>query len=151
MALRGPLRPTEVLIVEDNEGDIALAKLALEESGVSNNIHVVRNGVEALSYLGKVPPYQDAIRPDLILMDLNMPRMNGHETLEAIRSEIDFRTIPIIMMTVSKAEVDVMQSYRLRANCYIVKPANLDDFADVIRNIQRFWFSVASLPALSNI
>ncbi len=138
--------PINILLVEDNPGDARLTIEALKEGKFNNRLIHVSDGVEALAYLRKEGDYQDAIHPDLILLDLNMPRKDGRETLQEIKTDPDLRRIPIVILTTSKAEEDVFRSYDLHANCYITKPVQLPQFFDVVRNIEDFWMSIVRLP-----
>jgi chemotaxis family two-component system response regulator Rcp1 len=139
--------PIEILLVEDNLGDIRLTKEALKDSKILNILNVVRNGEQALDYLRKSNEYTDAVRPDLILLDLNLPKKNGQEVLAEIKTDPDLKRIPVVILTTSKAELDILQSYNLHANCYIIKPVNFEDFTTVIRSIENFWFTVVKLPS----
>jgi len=140
------LHPINILLVEDNPGDARLTIEALKEGKFNNRLIHVKDGVEALAYLRKEGAYQDAIHPDLILLDLNMPRKDGRETLQEIKTDPDLRRIPVVILTTSKAEEDVFRSYDLHANCYITKPVQLPQFFDVVRNIEDFWMSIVRLP-----
>jgi chemotaxis family two-component system response regulator Rcp1 len=139
--------PIEILLVEDNLGDVRLTKEALKDSKILNILNVVRNGEQALDYLRKSNEYTDAVRPDLILLDLNLPKKNGQEVLAEIKTDPDLKRIPVVILTTSKAERDILQSYNLHANCYIIKPVNFEDFTTVIRSIENFWFTVVKLPS----
>ena len=139
-------RPIEILLVEDNPGDVRLAIEALRESKVRNNLHVVRDGVEALAFLCQEDPYTDAPRPDLILLDLNLPRKDGREVLADIKADPRLHTIPVVILTTSRAEQDVLRSYELQANCYITKPVDLDQFITVVKSIEDFWLTIVTLP-----
>lgn len=146
--LKAPqLRPIEILLAEDSSGDVALTKLAFMDSKVSNNVYVVSDGVQVMQFLYRQPPYALVPRPDLILLDLNMPRKNGLETLADLRADPELRSIPVIILTVSQAEKDVVESYLQQANCYIVKPVELDDFVEIVKSIESFWFSIVTLPS----
>lgn len=138
--------PINILLVEDNPGDARLTIEALKEGKFNNRLIHVSDGVEALAYLRKEGDYLDAIHPDLILLDLNMPRKDGRETLQEIKTDPDLRRIPVVILTTSKAEEDVFRSYDLHANCYITKPVQLPQFFDVVRNIEDFWMSIVRLP-----
>ena len=140
------IQPIEILMAEDNPGDARLAKEALSEGKVINNLHVVADGVEALAFLNKEAPYENAVRPDIILLDLNMPRMDGRELLANIKADPVFKRIPVVILTTSKAEEDIVRSYDLHANCYITKPVDLDQFITVVKAIEDFWFTVVKLP-----
>jgi CheY-like chemotaxis protein len=139
-------RPIEVLLVEDNPGDVRLTREALKEGKVSNNLHVAPDGVEALAFLRREGRYAAAVRPDLILLDLNLPRKGGREVLEEIKNDPALRHIPVVILTSSQAEQDIARAYDLHANCYISKPVDLDQFIRVVRSIEEFWFTVVKLP-----
>ncbi|HWP29423.1 MAG TPA: response regulator [Chloroflexota bacterium] len=141
-----PTRPIEILLVEDNPGDVRLTIEALRDGKIRNNLHVARDGVEAMAFLRREGPYANAPRPDLILLDLNLPRKDGREVLAEIKADARLRTIPVIVLTTSAAEQDVVQSYNLHANCYITKPVDLDQFITVIRSIEAFWLMIVTLP-----
>ena len=136
----------EILLVEDNPADVDLTRETLEFAKIRNRLHAVSDGVEALAFLRREPPHEDAVRPDLILLDLNLPRMDGREVLQALKGDASLRSIPVVVLTSSDAEKDVLKSYDLGANCYITKPVDLDQFADVVRSIEDFWFVVVKLP-----
>ena len=138
--------PIEILLVEDNPGDVRLTQEALKEGKVRNQLRVVDDGAKALEYLFRRGPYTGAPRPDLILLDLNLPKKDGREVLAEIKTDSDLKHIPVIMLTTSKAESDILDSYNLHANCYITKPVNLQQFLVAIRAIQAFWFSIVKLP-----
>ncbi len=140
------MRPFEILMVEDNPADVRLTEEALKESKICNNLSVVEDGVEAVSFLRRQGRYTDAPRPDLILLDLNLPRKNGGEVLQEIKCDDDLRRIPVIVLTVSKAEQDIYKVYNLYANCYITKPIDFSEFIRVIKGIEDFWFTIAKLP-----
>jgi len=139
-------RSIEILLVEDNPGDVRLTMEGLTESKVRNNLHVARDGVEAMAFLRRERQFADAVRPDLILLDLNLPRMDGREVLSAVKSDPHLRTIPVVVLTTSRAEQDVLRSYELQANCYITKPVDLEQFITVVKSIEDFWFSIVTLP-----
>jgi chemotaxis family two-component system response regulator Rcp1 len=143
---RGVGRPIEILLVEDNPGDARLAIEAFKDARTSNNLSVVGNGEVALEFLHRQPPHQNAPRPDLILLDLNLPRKSGRELLHDIKSDPDLHRIPVVVLTTSRAEEDVAKAYDLNANCYITKPVDLDEFLDVVQAIENFWLTVARLP-----
>ena len=140
------IQPIEVLLVEDDPGDVLLTREAFEDHKLSNNLHVVNNGVDALSFLAKEGPYADAPTPDLVLLDLNLPRMDGREVLGAIKGDEELRRIPVVVLTTSEAEEDVLRSYDLHANAYVTKPVDFDRFIDVVRRIDDFFVSVVKLP-----
>lgn len=136
----------EILLVEDNEDDIILTKEAFEENRLANKLNVVKTGMDALRYLKKEEPYLDAVKPDIILLDLNLPEMSGVEVLQKIKNEEDLQDIPVVILTTSNLEQDIVKSYKLHANCYINKPVNLDNFFEVIKVLGEFWFSIVTLP-----
>jgi len=138
--------PREILLVEDSQGDIRLIREALREIGGDHVLHVVNDGVEALAYLRRKGIYAAAPRPDLILLDLNLPRKNGREVLSEIKADERLRAIPVVVLTISTAEEDIMTAYRLRANCYVIKPVNLDQFFRVVQSIERYWLSRECSP-----
>jgi CheY-like chemotaxis protein len=139
-------RPIEILLVEDNPGDIRLTQETLKESKFLNRMNVVVDGVEAMAYLRREGSYAEAVRPDLILLDLNLPKKDGRQVLEEIKADEKLRRIPVVVLTTSSAEADVLRSYDLHANCYITKPVNLDQFSAVVRAIEAFWFTIVKLP-----
>lgn len=139
-------RPIEILLVEDNPGDVRLTVEGLNEGKVRNNLHVAKDGVEALAFLHRESEYADAVRPDLILLDLNLPRKDGREVLVDIKADPDLKTIPVVVLTTSRAEQDVLRSYELQANCYITKPVDLEQFIQVVKSIEDFWLTVVTLP-----
>ncbi|HKP74126.1 MAG TPA: response regulator [Longimicrobiaceae bacterium] len=139
-------RVVELLLVEDSPGDVELTREALDEAKVRNRLSVVPDGVEALAFLRREGPYRDAPRPDLVLLDLNLPRMGGREVLAEIKADPALRTVPVVVLTTSQAERDVLAAYRLHANAYIVKPVDLDQFLGVIRSVEGFWLAVVKLP-----
>lgn len=140
------MRPIEILLVEDNPGDVRLTQEALGEAKVRNNLAVARDGVEALSYLRREPPFQDAARPDMVLLDLNLPRKDGREVLAEIKADPELRRLPVVVLTTSSAEKDVLESYNLYANCYITKPVDLDQFVSIVSSIEDFWLTIVKLP-----
>jgi len=139
-------KPVDILLVEDNPGDVRLAKEALKDSKVRNIVYSVEDGVEAMAFLRKQGKYADKPRPDLILLDLNLPRKNGKEVLAEIKNDIDLMRIPVVILTVSSSEEDILNSYNLHANCYITKPIDLDQFMKVVRTIENFWLTIVKLP-----
>jgi len=146
-----PGRPIEILLVEDDPGDVRLTIECLKEAKIHNNLNVVNDGVEALDYLRHAAAYSDVPRPDLILLDLNMPRKNGQEVLAEIKQDEDLKQIPVVVLTSSEAEVDVFRSYNLHANCYIVKPVDLAQFLTVVKTIENFWLCIVRLPVSTGV
>jgi CheY-like chemotaxis protein len=140
------VRPIEVLLVEDDEGDVLITREALAEGKVLNRLHVVGDGVEAVAYLRRRKPHADATRPDLILLDLNLPKRDGHQVLADIKGDADLRRIPVVVLSTSSAEADIIRSYDLHANAYVTKPVDFDRFVGVIRQIDDFFISVVKLP-----
>jgi CheY-like chemotaxis protein len=139
-------RPIEILLVEDNAGDVRLVKEALEENKFLNNLHMARDGVEAMKFLHKEGEYANAVRPDLILLDLNLPKKDGREVLAEVKVDEDLKRIPVVIMTISKAEEDILKTYNLHANCYITKPIDLDQFIKVVKSVESFWLAIVELP-----
>jgi chemotaxis family two-component system response regulator Rcp1 len=139
-------RPVEILLVEDNPGDVRLTREALREGKVRNNLYVVSDGVEALAFLRRQGQHIDAARPDLILLDLNLPRKDGREVLQDIKSDPALRHIPVVVLTSSQADQDIIRAYDLHANCYVTKPVDFEQFIHVVRTIENFWFSIVKLP-----
>jgi CheY-like chemotaxis protein len=135
-----------ILVVEDNAADLRFMRLALEESQVAARLAVVSNGVEALQYLRRSGSYRDAPRPDLVLLDLHVPKKNGHEVLGEAKSDPELRFIPVVVLTTSDDEEDIAEAYGLHANCYVTKPFELDRFVEVVQAIERFWLRIAKLP-----
>lgn len=140
------VRVAEILLVEDSPTDVLLTKEALQHSRVMNNLSVVKDGVDAIAFLRRQPPFADAPRPDIVLLDLNLPRKDGREVLEEIKSDRRLAKIPVIVLTTSKAETDVLKAYDHHANCYIVKPVDFDKFTEVVRTMESFWFALVTLP-----
>ena len=138
--------PIEILLVEDNPGDMRLTKEALKEGKVYNNLHWARDGVEALEFLRRQGKHAKAPRPDIILLDLNLPKKDGREVLSVIKNDDELKHIPVVVLTTSKAEEDVVRSYNLHANCYVTKPVDLEKFISVVHAIDRFWLTVVTLP-----
>ena len=136
----------EVLLVEDSPGDVRLTREALKDAKVYINLHVATDGIEAMAYLERTGAHVDAPRPDLILLDLNLPKKDGREVLKEIKESPSLRIIPVVILTTSSSDADVLQSYHLHANCYISKPVDLDGFLKVVRSIDNFWLSVVKLP-----
>lgn len=141
-----PVRPIEILLVEDSPTDALLTKRALADARLINRLHHVVDGVEALSFLRREPPYGDAPRPDLILLDLNLPKKDGREVLAEIKDDCSLRLIPVVVLTTSRAEEDILRSYSLHANCYVTKPVDFDSFTEAIGALEKFWFAVVTLP-----
>lgn len=139
-------RPIEILLVEDNPAEVRLTREVLKEGRVRNSVSVVSDGVEALSFLRRGPGFEASPRPDLILLDLNLPRKDGREVLAELKDDPDLRRIPVVVLTTSIAEQDVLRSYSLHANCYITKPVDLDQFIAVVRSIDEFWLTIVRLP-----
>jgi CheY-like chemotaxis protein len=139
-------RPIDILLVEDNPADVRLTVEAFKDGKIANRLHVTRDGVEATNFLHRLPPYPDAIRPDLILLDLNLLRKNGREVLAEIKQAPALRQIPVVVLTTSKADEDVIRSYDLHANCYISKPIDFERLIQIVRAIENFWISVVKLP-----
>ncbi|MFC1543218.1 response regulator [Candidatus Neomarinimicrobiota bacterium] len=146
MNSQSTITPINILLVEDNPGDVRLTQEALKESKVLNSLEVVHDGVEALAFLRREDRFADAPSPDLILLDLNMPRKDGREVLAEIKSDDILRRIPVVVLTISEAEEDVLKTYDLHANCYITKPLDLDKFGTVVKTIEDFWMTIVKLP-----
>jgi CheY-like chemotaxis protein len=141
-------RPIEVLLVEDDAGDELITREAFEHNKFNNRLHVARDGQEGLDFLYRRGAYQDAVRPDLILLDLNLPKYDGRQLLEKVKSDPDLRRIPIVVLTTSSAEEDILRSYRLHANAYVTKPVDLDAFIGAVRQIDEFFVQVVRLPTV---
>ncbi len=139
--------PIEILLVEDNPGDIRLTREALRDGKIYNNLYVARDGVEAMAFLHKTGQYAQSPRPDLILLDLNLPRKDGHEVLAEVKSDENLRRIPVVILTTSQAEEDIIKTYDLHVNCYITKPVDLDQFVKIVKSIEDFWLTIVKLPA----
>jgi len=146
MSEGGESRPVEILLAEDNPGDVKLTEKALQMGNVLNNLHVVTDGVEAMAYLRQEGEYESSPRPDLLLLDLNMPRMDGQEVLAEMKSDDDLRRIPVVVLTSSEAEEDIVESYDLHANAYLTKPVDFDGFVDIVSSIEEFWLGVVKRP-----
>ena len=146
MVVAGNGRSVEILLVEDSPGDVRLTKEALREGKVRNNLHVATDGVEALAFLRREGRYGAVPRPDVILLDLNLPKKDGREVLAEIKEDDDLRRIPVVILTTSQDERDVLRAYDLHANCYITKPVDLDQFIAVIQSIESFWLTIVTLP-----
>ena len=139
-------RHAEILLVEDSQADVLITREAFEQAKMINPLHVVEDGIQALAFLRQEEEYASAPRPDLILLDLNLPRKNGREVLAEVKSDPKLKTIPVIVLTTSQAEQDILEAYGLHANCYIVKPVEFENFVTAVQSVQRFWLSVVALP-----
>jgi len=146
MEFESPLQPVDILLVEDNEGDVRLTREVLKDSKVRNNLSVASNGEEALARLRKQGKYKDTVRPDLVLLDLNLPIKDGREALAQIKTDPDLMRIPVVILTTSKAEQDILKTYNLHANCYVTKPVDLEQFCEVVRSLEDFWLTIVKLP-----
>ena len=142
--------PIEILLVEDSAGDVRLTREALRDAKVRNNLHVVLDGVDATAFVRREGKHANAPRPDLILLDLNLPKRSGREVLEELKADASLKTIPVVILTTSSAEEDILRSYQLHANCYITKPVDLDQFLKVIRAIDNFWLAIVKLPRVAS-
>lgn len=140
------MKAIDILLVEDNPGDVRLIKEALKEGKIENNLEVVIDGEQALTFLYKKGDFLNAITPDLILLDLNLPKINGFEVLERIKNDPELKVIPVIVLTTSQSERDIVESYSLHVNCYVSKPVEYDSFMTVVRSIENFWFTIVKLP-----
>lgn len=140
------IMPIEVLLVEDNPGDVLLTKIALEDSKISVNLNVVEDGVEAMAFLRKQGKYINMPHPDIILLDFNLPRKDGREVLAEVKADKNLKRIPVVVLTTSQAEEDILKAYNLAANCYISKPVDFDQFVKIVQSIENFWFTVVKLP-----
>lgn len=139
-------RVVDILLIEDDAGDVELTREGLAAGKIFVNLHAVDDGIKALRFLRREEPYADAVRPDIILLDLNMPRMDGRETLKEIKADEHLRSIPVVVLTTSESDTDIIKSYDLGANCYISKPVGFDDFLKVIRSFEDFWFTIVKMP-----
>jgi CheY-like chemotaxis protein len=146
MRLSRPAKQVEILLVDDNPADVRLTAEALKEAKIRNSLNVAFDGVDALKYLRKEDNHANARRPDLILLDLNLPRKDGREVLADIKNDEDLKRIPVVVLTTSEAEEDILKAYNLHANCYITKPVDFKQFTKVIRTIEEFWFAIVKLP-----
>jgi len=146
MPERSSPRAIEILMVEDNPGDVRLTREALKDHKVWNELHVAEDGVAALDFLYRRPPHEHAPRPDLVLLDLNLPKKDGREVLAAIKGDEQLKTIPVVILTTSQAEEDVIRAYQLSANCYVTKPVDFEQFTRIVRAIEHFWLTVVTLP-----
>jgi two-component system, chemotaxis family, response regulator Rcp1 len=140
------MRLIDILVVEDNAGDARLIREVLNDSKIFNSLYIVNDGVEAMDFLRNKKKYKTAPKPDLIILDLNLPRKDGREVLDEIKTDGELKHIPIVIMTISQAEEDILKSYNLHANCYITKPIDLNQFIKVVKSIEDFWFSIVKLP-----
>jgi CheY-like chemotaxis protein len=145
------IKPVKILLVEDNPGDVLLTQEALEECKMINMLFVAEDGEKAIQFLYKKDGYEEMPRPDLIILDLNLPKIHGTEVLKIIKSDTNLRAIPVVILTTSKAEEDVLKSYDLHANCYITKPLDMYRFIDVVKSIESFWMGIVYLPTKNNI
>ncbi len=139
-------RSVEILLVEDNPADVRLTQVAIKNSKIANNLHVVNDGVEAINFLRKQGTFKDKPKPDLILLDLNLPKKNGFEVLSEIKADPNLRRIPVVILSISDAEEDLLKTYNLYANCYIKKPVDIIEFEKIVKSIGNFWFSIVILP-----
>jgi chemotaxis family two-component system response regulator Rcp1 len=140
-------KPIEILLVEDSQGDVRLVQENLKEGKVRNTLNVVNDGVEAMAYLRREGKYKDAVQPDLVLLDLNLPKKDGRTVLSEIKSDKDLKRIPVVVLTISQAEEDILKSYDLHANAFVSKPVDLNKFIGVVKAIEDFWLTVVKLPA----
>ncbi|WP_375466493.1 response regulator [Nostoc sp.] len=140
------IMPIEVLLVEDNPGDAELTRIALEDSKISIHLNVVEDGVEAMAFLRKQEKYVKAAHPDIVLLDLNLPRKDGREVLAEMKGDENLKRIPVVILTTSQAEEDILKAYNLSANCYITKPVDFDQFVKIVQSIENFWFAIVKLP-----
>lgn len=140
------VEPVQILLVEDSEPDVELTTEALRDARVANDLHVARDGEEALAFLRGESPHDGAPRPDLVLLDLNLPRMDGREVLEAVKNDPELASIPVVVLTTSSAEADILRSYQLHANSYVTKPVRFEEFLTAIRSLEDFWLTVVRLP-----
>ena len=141
-------RPVNILLIEDNPGDVRLAQEAFKEGNIHVNLDIAMDGLEAINFLRKIGPYEDAVTPDLVLLDLNLPKKDGREVLSDIKGDPKLRSIPVVILTTSNAEQDILNSYNLHVNCYINKPVDFDRFFDIIQKIEDFWLHTAILPSM---
>jgi CheY-like chemotaxis protein len=146
MDIRETGKPIEILLVEDSPSDVRLTVEALKDAKVRNHLSVVNDGVEALAFLRKVGKYADSPRPDLILLDLNLPKKDGREVLKELKQDENLKPIPVVVITTSKSDEDILKSYNLHANCYITKPIDLEQFLTVVKAIESFWLTIVKLP-----
>lgn len=144
--MTGSIKIIDILLVEDSEGDVRLIREALKDGKLLNNLFVAKNGVEAMDFLLRRGEYKDARRPDLVILDLNLPKKNGREVLAEIKADDELKSIPVVILTTSNAETDILATYNLHANCYIVKPLDMFQFMNVVKHIEHFWFGIVELP-----
>jgi CheY-like chemotaxis protein len=149
MSDQGKRLLVEILLVEDNPNDVLLTRIAMQQCKIANNLHVAEDGVEALAFLRREGKYAEVVRPDLILLDLNLPRMDGRDLLAKIKDDAALSTIPVVVLTTSDVERDVVRSYSLHANAYVTKPLDMDEFIRVVKGIDDFWFGIVRLPSRS--
>ena len=142
-------RELRILLVEDSEGDVVLTRQALREGKIRSHLSVARDGIEAMAFLRREGPHGDALRPDLILLDINMPRMSGIEVLAELKVDASLKSIPVVMLTTSESDLDILKAYELNANCYVTKPVDFLQFMKVISAIDEFWLSIVKLPSLA--
>lgn len=143
---RASAKTAEILLIEDNRGDIRLIKEAFKEGKLLNHMSVVEDGEAAMAFLRREGPYAGAVRPDLILLDLNLPKKDGREVLAEIKADEDLKRIPVVILTTSRAEEDILRTYNLHANCYVTKPVDLEQFLTVVRSIEDYWLAIVTLP-----
>lgn len=143
------MRPVEILLVEDNPGDVRLTEEALKEAKVRNNLNVVGDGEAALDFLYRRGRHAEAPRPDIVLLDLNLPRKNGRQVLAEVKADQELKRIPVVILTTSKAEEDILRTYDLHANCFITKPVDFEQFIRVVQSIESFWLSIVTLPSVN--
>jgi CheY-like chemotaxis protein len=146
VSLSAEAEPVQILLVEDNPGDVRLTREALKEGKICNNLTVAEDGVEAMRILRREGKFSDAPRPDLVLLDLNLPRKDGREVLAELKEDPELRRIPVVVLTTSKSEEDILRSYDLHANCYITKPVDLPQFLSVLNAVEEFWVTIVRLP-----
>ena len=147
MTIKMSSTPVEILLVEDNEGDIGLIEEVLEEAKIRNSLHVAKDGEEAMLFLHGEEKFSSSPRPDLILLDLNLPKKDGREVLKEIKEDCDLKSIPVVVLTTSGAEKDILKAYNLHANAYVTKPLDFDQFIKVIKSIENFWLEIVKLPS----
>lgn len=147
MVMGTQLKPVEILLVEDNPVDILITRQALQDGKVYNRLHVVEDGEEAMDFLHREGKFVQAPRPDVVLLDLNLPKKSGMEVLAEMRRDAELALIPVVVLTTSEAEADILESYQLHANCFITKPVDMEQFTEVIKKIEGFWFTIVKLPA----